>query len=133
MESRGSARLGQPTTGQNSRHGGRESRQDPVADPWRSPGAGWGPDMKSLGAIVLSFLAAAVLSLCLLGIGARTRRTARLPVGPQLNLSVDFLLGCAVLSSAFVLSGLLGGFRPVVLLLITGALAAAVRSRRAFR
>jgi hypothetical protein len=100
-----------------------------VADPWRSPGAGWGPDMKSLGAILLSFLAAAGLSLCLLGIGARARRTARLPIGPRLELPVDFLFGCAVLSSAFVLSGLLGGFRPAFLLLITGALAAAGRYR----
>lgn len=85
--------------------------------------------MKSLGAILLSFLAAAGLSLCLFGIGARARRTARLPIGPRLELPVDFLLGCAVLSSAFVLSGLLGGFRPAFLLLITGALAAAGRYR----
>jgi hypothetical protein len=85
--------------------------------------------MQSFGAIVLSLLAAVIWILCLVAIGTRARRAARLPIGPELGLPVDFLVGSFTLSAAFVIAGLLGAFRPAVLLPIAGVLAAIGRYR----
>src|SRR3989442_12734940 len=80
--------------------------------------------MKSIGAIVLSLMAAVVWCLCLAAVGARARRVARLPIAPDLRLPVDFLLGSFALSSAYVIGGMLGAFRRGALLPVACTLAA---------
>src|SRR3989442_8857069 len=85
--------------------------------------------MKSIGAIVLSLMAAVVWCLCLAAVGARARRVARLPIAPDLRLPVDFLLGSFALSSAYVIGGMLGAFRRGALLPLACILAVVGRYR----
>ena len=85
--------------------------------------------MKSIGAIVLSLMAAVVWCLWLAAVGARARRVARLPIAPDLRLPVDFLLGSFALSSAYVIAGMLGAFRPGALLPLACILAVVGRYR----
>jgi len=67
--------------------------------------------------LALSLAAAGLWCLVLASAGSRARRMARLPVGVDLRLPVDFLLGSWLYAMAALLCGLGGAFRPAPLLL----------------
>jgi len=79
--------------------------------------------------LALSLAVAVLWCLVLASAGSRARRIARLPVGVDLRLSIDFLLGSWIFAMAALLCGLAGEFRPAPLLLCGGVLAVLGRWR----
>lgn len=80
--------------------------------------------MRTVWPALIAVAASALWSLLFGAIGARARRLARLPVGAGLRLPIDFLLGAWLVGFVVLLCGVLGAFRPGVLLAATLALGA---------
>ena len=83
--------------------------------------------MTSLERLALALASGLLWCLVLLAVGARARRLARLPARPGERQATDFVLGGWVVGATMLLCGLLGAFRPAVLLLAAGGLAACGR------
>ncbi len=79
--------------------------------------------------IVLGLVIGSGMGAILLALGERARRLLRLPVPPGLRPAAAFVLGSGAFGLAVLGAGLVGGFRPLPLFVLTALAAAAGRWR----